>query len=140
MANFFNIILNFINNFHDVALRFVNIEKYPSADKWLHFIVIGVAGLILFACVNAAFKRIAKYSIPALSFIYTLTAVISVSIVIELEQGLTGRGKVELMDIVAGLCGFVFSFGAVWVVKMICKRIKEKESDGEVGEKGNGES
>ena len=141
MANLFNIVLDFINDLHDAALSVVNIEKYPLADKWLHFFVVGVAGLVLFAYIHAALVWLSKYGIATISFVYTITIIFVLSLAIEMEQFITERGRVDLMDVVAGLCGFLFSFGVLFGVKMIRNRIaeksngaKDKEPDDSIGD------
>ena len=53
-----------------------NFELY-FGDKDMHFIVMAVLGMILFFMVHFVFKRLAKWSITAISFIYVFTVTVS---------------------------------------------------------------
>jgi hypothetical protein len=106
---------------------------YNLNDKELHFIVIAIAGIIIFACVHLAFKFISKYSITAISFIYTFTVLVVIVFAIEIQQKITGSGAMEFADIVYGLYGFLCTFavylfirGSIFATKKIIKHYKEK--------------
>ena len=91
-----------------------NFELY-FGDKDMHFIVMAVLGMILFFMVNFVFKRLAKWSITAISFIYVFTVMTVLGLAIEIGQKITGTGDMDFRDVVAGLYG-VLAFFAVYTV------------------------
>lgn len=84
-------------------------------DKDMHFIVMAVLGMILFFMVHFVFKRLAKWSITAISFIYVFTVMTVLGLAIEIGQKITGTGDMDFRDVVAGLYG-VLAFFAVYTV------------------------
>lgn len=91
-----------------------NFELY-FGDKDMHFIVMAVLGMILFFMVHFLFKRLAKWSITAISFIYVFTVMTVLGLAIEIGQKITGTGDMDFRDVVAGLYG-VLAFFAVYTV------------------------
>ena len=91
-----------------------NFELY-FGDKDMHFIVMAVLGMILFFMVHCVFKRLAKWSITAISFIYVFTVMTVLGFAIEIGQKITGTGDMDFRDVVAGLYG-VLAFFAVYTV------------------------
>lgn len=90
-----------------------NFELY-FGDKDMHFIVMAVLGMILFFMVHFVFKRLAKWSITAISFIYVFTVMTVLGLAIEIGQKITVR-RYGFRDVVAGLYG-VLAFFAVYTV------------------------
>ena len=84
-------------------------------DKELHFILMAVLGMLLFFMVHFVFKRLAKWSITAVSFIYVFTVMTVIGLAIEIGQKITGTGEMDFRDVVAGLYG-VLAFFAVYTV------------------------
>ena len=82
-------------------------------DKELHFILMAVLGMLLFFMVHFVFKRLAKWSITAVSFIYVFTVMTVLGFAIEIGQRISGTGEMDFADIVAGLYG-VLAFFAVY--------------------------
>ena len=91
-----------------------NFELY-FGDKDMHFIVMAVLGMLLFFMVHFVFKRLAKWSITAISFIYVFTVMTVLGLAIEIGQKITGTGDMDFRDVVAGLYG-VLAFFAVYTV------------------------
>ena len=91
-----------------------NFELY-FGDKDMHFIVMAVLGMILFFMVHFVFKRLGKWSITAISFIYVFTVMTVLGLAIEIGQKITGTGDMDFRDVVAGLYG-VLAFFAVYTV------------------------
>ncbi|MHB8126469.1 MAG: hypothetical protein ACYDEJ_12680 [Desulfitobacteriaceae bacterium] len=123
-------IASIINYMHDRLLFFSNSMHLNFNDKQLHFIVIGFVGLLLFLIVNRLFKFLAHYSIEAISFVYTFTVLVVVVFAIEIEQKVTGHGKMELLDIADGLRGFIVAFfiylllrTAIWGIRKVYLRL-----------------
>ena len=84
-------------------------------DKALHFIVMAMIGMVLFFMVHFVFKRLAKWSITVISFIYVFTVMTGLGFAIEIGQRITGTGAMDFHDIVAGLYG-VLAFFTVYSV------------------------
>lgn len=81
--------------------------------------------MVIFLIVNLLFKYIAKYSISAISFIYTFTVMVVFVFAIEIEQKITKRGNMEFKDITAGLWGFLEFFGMYLAIKLVIYLIKK---------------
>jgi len=107
MLKFITSVMNF---FHDNLVRLTHALGLNVNDKQLHFLVIGLLGIILFLAVNKLFKYLIRYSLTAISFIYTFTILVVLVFAIEIEQKITGRGHMEFQDIVEGLWGFLVAF------------------------------
>jgi len=113
------------NNIHDLLIQLFKTMGYNMTDKQLHFLIIGIIGMIIFLITNLIFKYLAKYSIEVISFIYTLTVMIVFVFAIEIEQKITGRGNMEFKDITAGLWGFIEIFGVYLAIRLVIYLIKK---------------
>lgn len=87
-------------------------------DKALHFIVMAAIGMVLFFAVHFVFKRLARFSISAISFIYVFTVMTVLGFAIEIGQRITGTGNMDFADVVAGLYGVLAFFGVYTVVRL----------------------
>ncbi|MBS5938397.1 hypothetical protein E5347_06485 [Clostridium sartagoforme] len=125
MVELLKLIASFINDLHDKVLDIVGIAGYPLNDKQLHFIFMAVIGILIFAFTQIVFKKLAKYSITAISFIYTFTVMVVIVFAIEIQQKLTNRGNMEFADIVYGLYGFIYVFLIYLLIKLIILAIKK---------------
>lgn len=124
MVELLKLTASFVNDLHDKVLDIVGIGGYSLDDKQLHFIFMALIGIVIFAFTQLIFKWISKYSITAISFIYTLTVMIVIVFAIEIQQKLTNRGQMEFADIAYGLYGFLYVFCIYLVIKVIVKLIK----------------
>ena len=118
-------IASIINYIHDHLTIFFKLIHLNLNDKQMHFIVIGVVGLIIFLIVNRLFKFLARHSIEAISFVYTFTVLVVVVFAIEIEQKITGRGNMEFQDIANGLWGFIVSFFIYILLRTTVRIIKK---------------
>lgn len=105
-------ITNIINVLHDGLIYIFYLLGFSLSDKKLHFWIIGIIGLLTFLSVYMIFKLLSKwkFSITAISFIYTLTVMLVLVFAIEIQQGITTRGNMEFDDAIAGLWGFLVFF------------------------------
>lgn len=110
MIGVLKIITGIVNYFHDKLILLTHHLGLNLSDKQLHFIIIGVLGIVLFLLVHRVFKYLMRYSLTAISFIYTLTVLVVIVFAIEIEQKITGRGNMEFQDILEGLWGFLVAF------------------------------
>lgn len=91
----------------------------PLSDKALHFWIFGLFGLASFLIVDALFRWIAKWSVSALSFLYTLTLVAILALSIEIQQRLTGQGNMQFRDLTAGLWGFLVLIAVYALIRLL---------------------
>ncbi|RSK28699.1 hypothetical protein EJF36_18495 [Bacillus sp. HMF5848] len=126
-------IADFINASHNFILNLSN-STLQLSDKELHFWVIGIGSIVFFIIVDLLFRYIAKWTVTALSFIYAFTVVFFLVIVIEIEQGITNNGNVEVLDAALGLAGFlaffilyVFAKGLYIFSQRIIDKVHEKK-------------
>ena len=132
MSNVLKIITRIVNYFHDKLVLLTHRLGLQLNDKQLHFLVIGLLGIVLFILVNKLFKYIIRYSLKAISFVYTFTVLVVLVFAIEIEQKLTGRGNMEFQDIVEGLWGFIVAFAIyLWfiiIVRWLKKHFRHQSS------------
>ena len=98
---------------HDSLMRINDGFELRLDDKDLHFIIMALAGMVLFFVVHAVFRRLAKWSITAVSFIYVFTVMTVLGFAVEIGQRISGTGEMDFGDVVAGLYG-VLAFFAVY--------------------------
>ena len=134
MVKILKLVVAIINELHDFLTTFFDSFGVQFTDKELHFIIIGIVGMVIYLVVNALFKAMAKYSISLLSFIYTVTVLVVIVFGIEIMQKITKHGNMEFADITAGLWGFAAFFatylviyGLVTLIKKGIKKIYSKE-------------
>ncbi|MBD7915046.1 hypothetical protein H9660_07775 [Clostridium sp. Sa3CUN1] len=124
MVEILKLTASFINDLHDKVLDIVSIGGYQLNDKQLHFIFMALIGIIIFAFTQLIFKQLAKYSITAISFIYSFTVMIVIVFAIEIQQKITNRGNMEFADIAFGLYGFIYFFLIYLLIKLSILAIK----------------
>lgn len=125
MTKIIKLLMNIINNIHDKFIKESSSFGLSLTDKQLHFIIIGIMGIFIFACTQLVFKKLANYSITAISFIYTFTVLIVIVFAIEIGQKITKRGNMEFADIIAGIYGFLYLFAAYLIIRFLIYGIKK---------------
>lgn len=120
---------------HESILHLNDNFELALGDKELHFLVMFAVGMVLFFCVHFVFKRLAKWSITAISFIYVFTVMTVLGFAIEIGQKITGTGDMDFDDIVAGLYGVLLFFAIytvyriiVLLVRFITGRVRAKQA------------
>ena len=98
---------------HDSLMRLNDGFELRLGDKDLHFVIMALAAMLLFFLVHAVFRRLAKWCITVVSFIYVFTVMTVLGFAIEIGQRISGTGEMDFADIVAGLYG-VLAFFAVY--------------------------
>jgi len=140
MADLFKIIAEIVNIIHDVIMVAAAQIGWQATDKDLHLWIIGIIGIVAFFIVQVIFRRLAKWSITSISFIYTFTLILVLVFAIEIQQGITGRGNMEFADAVAGIYGFLLFFGVyvVWrgIRYGLGKLVKKEKSDDDTSKEG----
>ena len=96
---------------HDKILSINDAGGYYFNDKQLHFIVIGVLGLLMIFVIYPIFKLLAKYNhTMVIAWIYVFTLLLVITFAIEIGQWLSGTGRMEMADVTSGLGGFLVMF------------------------------
>ena len=118
-------IVELLAKIHSYLLRFNDAYEYNFSDKELHFLVIGILGMMFIFVVYPVFKWLAKHDhVMAIAWIYVLTLIIVITFAIEIGQKVTGTGNMEFADIVMGVFGFIVMFLVFSVVRGIYKLIR----------------
>ena len=104
---------------HDMLMRINDGFELQLGDKDWHFIIMALVAMMLFFMVHFVFKRLAKWSITAVSFIYVFTVMTVFGFAIEIGQKITGTGKMDFADIVAGLYGVLMFFAVYSVYRLL---------------------
>ncbi|MBQ1305403.1 MAG: hypothetical protein IIY44_03295 [Erysipelotrichales bacterium] len=118
-------IVTFFSKIHDKVLTWNDNAAIPLNDKQLHFLIIGVLGMLVVLMVYPLFKWLAKKNalVMAAGF-YSLTVMIVITFAIEIGQRITGTGVMEFDDIVAGIAGFIFLFCVFLILRGIVLYIR----------------
>lgn len=129
LGKILNLLIRFINFFHDFFLSLNDNLGIGFSDKQLHFIFIGVIGLFLLIVIYPIFNWLAKNkSIMSITWIYVLTIMIVFTLAIEVGQKISGGGDMDSKDIAAGLLGY-FIMSAIYIVgRKIYLTIKDNKN------------
>ena len=99
-----------IARIHDAILQMNDSGQLFLTDKQLHFIVMGAAGMALLLTVYPIFILLSKKHVLIIAWIYVFTVLVMLSFAIEIGQGLSGTGNMEMRDVISGLAGFMLLF------------------------------
>lgn len=120
---------------HESILHLNDNFELALGDKELHFLVMFALGMALFFAVHFVFKRLAKWSITAISFIYVFTVMTVLGFAIEIGQKITGTGAMDFRDVVAGLYGVLLFFAiytvyrvAVLLIRFAVSRVRARHA------------
>ena len=111
------LIVEVIAKIHNKLLSLNDAFEYDFTDKELHFLVIGVLGMVMIFVVYPIFKWLARNNhVMVISWIYVFTLIVVITFAIEIGQKVSNTGAMEFADIMFGLVGFlamfaIFSFG-----------------------------
>ena len=109
-----------IAKIHDYILTLNDEFSAVLSDKQLHFIVVGVTGMLIFFVVHPIFKTLAKHGhIIFVSWFYVFTLILGMTFAVEIGQQVTNSGTMEFADIVFGVAGFFTMFGIFAILRMI---------------------
>lgn len=117
MRTLLYLIVEVIAKIHNKLLSLNDAFEYDFTDKELHFLVIGVLGMVMIFVVYPIFKWLAKNNhVMVISWIYVFTLIVVITFAIEIGQKVSNTGAMEFADIMFGLVGFlamfaIFSFG-----------------------------
>ena len=109
----------FIARIHNYILSLNDAYEKNFTDKQLHFLVIGIIGMLILAVIYPLFKILSENHILAIAFIYVFTVIVVITFAIEIGQKLSGTGTMDFTDIVFGLAGFLLMFAIFAVIREI---------------------
>ena len=128
MKEFLYWIVEIISKIHNKILSFNDSYEYVLDDKQLHFVVIGLLGMLLLFAIYPLFKWLSKNHVLVIAWIYVFTVIIVITFAIEIGQKVTGTGNMEFADIVFGIAGFMAMFLVFaiirWIIHMIIDLFK----------------
>ena len=119
-------LVNGIARLHESILRLNDKSELFLTDKQLHFLVAGLAGMGLLLLIYPLFLALSKKHVLAIASIYVFTVMVVLTFAIEIGQGLSGTGTMDLDDVISGLTGFLFLFAVFAVVRgiwMLLRRV-----------------
>lgn len=114
---------------HEHILKMNDQYEMYLSDKQLHFIVMGLIGIVLVFAIHPLFLYLAKKKhVLAITWIYVFTLIIVITFAIEIGQKITNTGVMDFYDIVYGVFGFFFMFGIFafvrGIIHLIVKLVK----------------
>ena len=99
--------------------------EYDFSDKDLHFLVIGILGMLMIFVVYPLFKWLAdKKHVMVIAWIYVFTLIIVITFAIEIGQKISNTGNMEFADIMFGVMGFIVMFAVFAVIRGIYHGIR----------------
>ena len=94
-------------------------EAYLS-DKELHFLIIGIMGVLMLMVFYPLFKWLAKKHLEIIIAWFYVFTILVITFAIEIAQWYSNSGVMEFRDIVAGLAGyFLMSFVFIVIVRIV---------------------
>ena len=124
MVRFLYFLVNGIARIHDKILQLNDSSALFLSDKQLHFAIMGLLGMGLLLVIYPLFIVLSKKHVLAIAWIYVFTVMVVLSFAIEIGQGITNTGNVDLDDVISGLAGFMVLFIIFAVLRMIFLGIK----------------
>lgn len=95
---------------HDKVLELNDSYELFLTDKQLHFVLMGLLGMGLLLVIYPLFIALSKRHVLTIAWIYVFTVLFVFSFAIEIGQGITGTGNMDLDDVISGLAGFMLLF------------------------------
>ena len=110
---------------HEKISRLNDTFEGTLSDKQLHFLVIGVLGMLLIFAIYPLFRFLSRTNhVMVVSWIYVFTLILVITFAIEIGQRLTKTGDMEFADIVFGIGGFIVMFAAFALIRGIVNGIR----------------
>ncbi len=127
--------VDWIASVHDSINQLNNKFEGTLSDKQLHFLVIGLLGMLLIFLIHPLFRHLAKTNhVMIITWIYVFTLILVITFAVEIGQRLTKTGDMEFADIVSGVGGFVVMFAVFAViraaVRWAARRIRRRRASG----------
>lgn len=104
---------------HSYILSLNDAYEQNFTDKELHFLVIGLIGIVLTLVIYPLFKFLSRDHVLAIAFIYVFTLILVLTFAIEIGQWYSGSGTMDLDDVIFGVMGFLLMFVIFAVLREI---------------------
>jgi glycopeptide antibiotics resistance protein len=85
---------------------------------------MGLLGMGLLLVIYPLFLALSRNHVLTIAWIYVFTVMVMLSFAIEIGQGITGTGDMDMEDVISGLAGFMLLFFIFAFVRMILIGIK----------------
>ena len=119
-------LIEIITYLHEKILSFNDNYEYNFTDKQLHFLVVGVLGMLILFIVHPIFKFLSeKKMLMAVSWIYVVTVLVVMTFAIEIGQRITKTGTMDFKDIIYGMGGFFLMFAVFAFIRLIMLATKK---------------
>lgn len=119
MVRFLYFMVEGVARIHDKLLQINDSSALFLTDKQLHFAVMGLLGMGLLLVIYPLFLLLSKRHVLTIAWIYVFTVMVMLSFAIEIGQGITDTGNMDLEDVISGLAGFMLLFIIFAVLRMI---------------------
>ena len=110
--------------FHGKILQLNDSFETTLSDKELHFLVIGIIGMIAIFIIYPLFLKLSRKHVLVIAWMYVFTLIIVLTFAIEIGQKITDTGEMEFSDIMFGVVGFLSMFAVFCIIRAIFKEIK----------------
>lgn len=138
LKEFLYAVMGWIGRVHDMILRLNDSRELCLSDKALHFLIIGLVGMLGVVVIYPLFKKLSEKShVLTIVWIYVFTMVLGLTFAIEIGQKVSGTGTMSFADIVSGVMGFLYMFAVYAMIRAIVRLILGKRR--EKGAKNAGE-
>lgn len=109
----------FVAKIHNYILSLNDAYEKNFTDKQLHFLVIGIFGMLILMVIYPLFKLLSENHILVIAFIYVFTVIVVITFAIEIGQKISDSGTMDFADIVFGIAGFLLMFVIFAVIRQI---------------------
>ncbi|MBR3187959.1 MAG: hypothetical protein IKF59_07955 [Lachnospiraceae bacterium] len=119
MVRFLYFMVEGVARIHDKLLQINDSSALFLTDKQLHFAVMGLLGMGLLLVIYPLFLLLSKRHVLTIAWIYVFTVMVMLSFAIEIGQGITDTGNMDLEDVISGLAGFMLLFIIFAILRVI---------------------
>ena len=119
IAELLDLFVRGIARIHDHILELNDSSSLVLSDKEPHFVVMGVAGLAFLLVIYPLFLLLSKRHVLVIAWIYVFTVMVMLSFAIEIGQGLSDTGTMDMRDVISGLAGFLALFFVFAIVRAL---------------------
>ena len=120
MKKFIYIAVEYAALIHDRIMTLNDGQASMLSDKQLHFLVIGLLGMLLFLLIHPLFKALIRRGHEIIvSWFYVFTVILVITFAIEIGQRISNTGTMEFFDIVYGVAGFFWMFAIYALLRAV---------------------
>ena len=141
MSKYLHMLVAWVARLHDHIMTFNDRFEYSFTDKELHFITMGIFGMLLIFIIHPVFKLLAKTGhTMIITWVYVFTLILVLAFAIEIGQWYTGTGVMEKEDMAYGITGFLVMFLIFAIVRGTFLGIKQlvRKDDRDAGRYADG--